>query len=256
MYRSKNGKTAGFTLVELSIVIIIIGLLIAGIAGGASLIKQTQLNSIITDIQNFTMAHKSFKAKYGAIAGDFNQGYAYWGSTGQCTDDFVETVHTGCNGDGNGKVDNSDSYEAMLYWKHLSFAGYLSQKFPVTLGLTGAVGVDFPASKIDGAGYYITYDTYWGAVPEQHMFLLGKEVLGAGTTPYGAVLTPAEAWSIDNKMDDGLPASGHVISGTAPVYGNGHCSNGTGGEDLSGATAYASDNPSVACRMAFLISSE
>ena len=60
----------GFTLVELSIVIIIIGFLIAGVSAGISLIKTTQLNSGITDYQQFQLAYTSFVDRYKAVSGD------------------------------------------------------------------------------------------------------------------------------------------------------------------------------------------
>jgi prepilin-type N-terminal cleavage/methylation domain-containing protein len=62
--------TKGFTLVELSIVIIIIGFLIAGIAGGQSLIASAKLHSIITEVQSLQTASRVFTEQYGGLPGD------------------------------------------------------------------------------------------------------------------------------------------------------------------------------------------
>ena len=73
--------TDGFTLVELSIVIIIIGFLIAGIAAGKSLIRQTKLNSIITESQMYILAINTFKDRYSYYPGDLPNAEAYWPTT-------------------------------------------------------------------------------------------------------------------------------------------------------------------------------
>ena len=56
-----NKKHLGFTLVELSIVIIIIGFLIAGISGGKSLIEQAKLNSVISELQKYQLIYNNFQ---------------------------------------------------------------------------------------------------------------------------------------------------------------------------------------------------
>ena len=70
MSNTKFSFKQGFTLVELSIVIIIIGFLIAGISAGTSLIRQAGLSSVITDLTNYKMAVNMFKDKYGGLPGD------------------------------------------------------------------------------------------------------------------------------------------------------------------------------------------
>ena len=50
----------GFTLIELSIVIVIIGLIVAGVVGGQSVIKQAKLKTIIQDVNKYTVANHMF----------------------------------------------------------------------------------------------------------------------------------------------------------------------------------------------------
>lgn len=66
----------GFTLVELSIVLVIVGLIIAGISMGSSLVHSAQLQSVITEQSNFIAAINSFRSKYSQLPGDMNNANA------------------------------------------------------------------------------------------------------------------------------------------------------------------------------------
>ncbi|MEJ0009639.1 MAG: prepilin-type N-terminal cleavage/methylation domain-containing protein [Alphaproteobacteria bacterium] len=60
----------GFTLVELAIVLVIIGLLVGGGLVGQDLIKSAQINATVSDLQSYTDAAMTFRDKYGGIPGD------------------------------------------------------------------------------------------------------------------------------------------------------------------------------------------
>ena len=248
-------KTQGFTLVELSIVIIIIGFLISGISAGQSLVKQAALNSVINDFTKFRTGILGFTARYDFGPGDFAHGYQFWGAVGGCTDTDINTgSHDGCNGNGNGdlSVDHvtQSVYEAGLMWKHLGLAGFLNGTYSGLLPVsTAELGVDVPAGPLTNSGYYAVYDSYYGLVPLQDQISFGSTV--SGNVPYGAVLKPTDAKSIDLKLDDGLPANGNLASGNPGANSSGSCSNGSGSEELAGATEYALDNDNVACRMLY-----
>ena len=85
-------KKSAFSLIELSIVLIIIGLLIAGITGGASLIKSATLRAVMTEARNYNTAVNSFYVAYNAYPGDY-------------TVNFASGVATGYIGDGDGKIE-------------------------------------------------------------------------------------------------------------------------------------------------------
>ncbi len=154
MTNNKIRETEGFTLVELSIVIIIIGFLIAGISGGTSLIKAAQLNSIITDLQQFQLAYQGFVDHYGGVPGDITNATSYWPNDGTCGQ-----TASNCNGDGNGLITYGGS-EMHAFWKELSLSGLISAPIDVVPDSYNGqeLGVGVYPSKITNAGYSVTSD--------------------------------------------------------------------------------------------------
>lgn len=223
-YKTKKSKLkakpeGGFTLVELAIVIVIIGFIIAGITAGASLVKQAQLRSVITDYNNYQVAYNSFLGRYVAIPGDFNRAFAYWpdtSGTNSCGD-----ASATCIGDGNGLIDYSVN-EGRKAWRHLVLAGMISANVPAMTSAnvgTILVGVQTPISKVNGAGYIMAgYDSGnlafagtnnmtspWAGTGKNSVWL-GKANNAAGDTNKGlskGALSPDDAFSVDQKADDG-----------------------------------------------------
>ena len=60
----------GFTLIELSIVIVIIGLIAGGILVGKDMIRAAEIRAIATELQHYRAAVKTFEATYDALPGD------------------------------------------------------------------------------------------------------------------------------------------------------------------------------------------
>lgn len=94
----------GFSLVELSIVLVILGLLVGGVLTGQSLIRAAELRSVSTEFAKYQAAVNTFRDKYFALPGDMNNATSFWGK-----DNVACAAHTGtaatpgtCNGDGNG----------------------------------------------------------------------------------------------------------------------------------------------------------
>ena len=91
-----------FSLVELSIVLIIIGLLVTGVSGGQKLIHSAKINKTLAELENIIASVNTFKATYDALPGDFNNASNFFGSSA-CEDHATFSELT-CNGDGNGII--------------------------------------------------------------------------------------------------------------------------------------------------------
>ena len=85
-------KTSGFTLVELSIVLVILGLLVGGVLAGQSLIHAAELRAISTELTNYKTAIGAFRDKYLAIPGDMNNAVKFWGAQAGSTADGTDAT--------------------------------------------------------------------------------------------------------------------------------------------------------------------
>lgn len=141
----------GFSLVELSIVLVILGLLTGGILGGRALIHAAELRSVTSEMQQFQTAINAFHDKYGNLPGDFNEAETLWGGpVADClmTDSGDTTT---CNGDGDGRIDYDNGavpygdtpYEGLRAWQHLVNSGML----PGIIQAQLAVQVHTPITK-------------------------------------------------------------------------------------------------------------
>ena len=221
-----------FSLVELSIVLVILGLLVGGILAGKSLIRASELRSVVTQFQAFHTAHNSFKDKYMALAGDMANATQFWGLAGglaapnnpNCIRALCSSnpATATCNSDGNGFLDLNiiaipcASSERARYWKHLSNAGLIAGKFSQTNGTDGTpiwTSSDLPSGKIANSLWYPYSDEY----TPFYFSLQGTAASWFAST----VLTPEELWNIDTKLDDGKPAVGKVMG-----YGGVDCMTG------------------------------
>ena len=233
----------GFSLVELSIVLVILGLLVGGVLAGQSLIRSSQMRSITEDINRFRAATASFTDKYGFMPADFPKATMVWGELhadpNTCQDTNTTTAGTAtCNGNGDGivsKVSNWNFTELRTYWQHLGNAGLLDgQYFKLGGGKPG--GCDgqpkgSPKSKIgDNAFYGFEYstgnwvaDSGWGA--GDMLAAINTNIYLVGTLPtgwvcswwtiasaLGGVVSPDEAFLTDTKFDDGKPATGMILN--------------------------------------------
>lgn len=236
-------RSYGFSLVELSIVLVILGLLTGGILSGQSLIRAAEIRSAVTEYSTHITSIQTFRDKYMAIPGDFRDATKFWGKDASACNAHTGTAQAGgtCNGNGDGRINEGTATnataEAFQLWKHLSLAGLIEGTYS---GLTGPTscctpvayvhavqGGNVPSSKISNggwsvrglAGYYAgstaqfagTYDNY---------FILGSFINGGPS--YNPLLTPEEAWNIDTKVDDGKPAQGKVF-----LYRWANCSTAT-----------------------------
>jgi prepilin-type N-terminal cleavage/methylation domain-containing protein len=231
---------SGFTLVELAIVLTIIGLVAAGVLAGRTLLRQSQVNSVMIDVRKYITATKEFRTKYGSLPGDMANAVDYWGAAGgDSSDNYTTTCYSSgsatstatCNGNGDGNI-GFDDYsvsrdEKTRVWQHLANAEMIQGKF--TGGVMGeehVIGENCPASRVDNGGFGLGYYPWFGesggiegyfAGIYRHSLAFG----GSGSVlPHRPALTTSEAQSLDNKHDDGKPALGSLRVFANPMGNN------------------------------------
>lgn len=219
----------GFTLLELSVVLTIIALMMGTVFAAQSIIRASQMRSMLGEYDNYVKAIKEFQDKYLALPGDMVGAEAIWGTApGGCpeTANFIFKKET-CDGDANGSIGDStenallgNRKEWFRAWQHLSDAGFIRETFTGTQGavwgqIESVPGTNVPASKLRGGGWTLNYyrltsdGDLWGE-PGGYGHLLNfgaPEPNGYTTSP---TLSASEALSFDQKIDDGKPGTGKI----------------------------------------------
>lgn len=225
-------RHSAFSLVELSIVLVILGLLTGGILAGQSLIRAAELRTVTTEMDRYSTATNSFRDKYFVLPGDMPNAYAFWGVAAGCTNADVNTTSAGCNGNGDGAVTGIP--EGFRFWQHLALAGLIEGSYSGTSTNTNAVlGTNIPRSKISSAGYQMWRDIYsaqgWtgaGSTDTSGGLRFGTwgafgGIVGDPNRIGSPVMRCDESWNLDKKMDDGRPGTGiwtlHYSVGTACI---------------------------------------
>lgn len=215
----------GFSLVELSIVLVILGLLVGGILAGQSLIRASELRAVGTESSRYRTAFLAFRDKYFAVPGDMLTATSVWGDDNtNCPDAAIANGTPGtCNGNGDGNIDKpaaaSTTGENYQAWKQLALAGLIEGTYTGIVGSGGVFNmipsINTPSSKLGGGSWYV----YWrnntgGALFLQTTYnnVLQFGAVSANNENYAAAITPTEAWNIDTKLDDGQPGYGKVIA--------------------------------------------
>ena len=196
----------GFTLVEIAIVLVIIGLLLGGILKGQEMITQAKIKNVMADFSGISAAYHGYQDRYRAIPGDDPNAATRW-----------TTTPAAVSGDGNGivagaynatcpAVPAATDPESCKFWDHLRRAGFVAgnggqQPFNA---LTGMIGVQ----------------TGDGATPPVATLLDGG---ATGPGFVGLIMCSANlpdkvAIAVDTQMDDGVAGKGTVrgLAQTAP----------------------------------------
>jgi len=188
---------SGFTLIEIAIVLVIIGLLLGGVMKGQELINSAKVKNLAADFKNTSLYIYSYQDKFRALPGDDIQAASH--VTGASNAAAAATL-------GNGRIDGAwDDYsvlttEAVMFWQHVRMAG-------IATGITtpGNETTQYPPRNTLGGLIGITNSV--GNLPITN--LKGAYVVCSGN------IQGKFAKQLDIMMDDGVANSGSMMTQTA-----------------------------------------
>jgi len=187
---NKNSAQTGFTLVEIAIVLVIIGLLLGGILKGQEMITQARIKNVINDFNGITAAMNSYQDRYRALPGDDINAASRWAAS------FAGDGNGQFNQGGGAEVYNnvptvapsSSTPEVNKFWWHLRLAGFVPGQ------TAAAVAAVIPPANATGG-------------------ILGVQTAGMGFTSNiicSSNLPDKIAIAVDTQMDDATSTTGQV----------------------------------------------
>lgn len=226
--RARSPRQAGFTLIEIAIAVVIIGLVIGAVLKGQELMTGARVRSIVQQHDGIKAAYFGFVDRFRQPPGDYASAAAN-----------IPGVSTACgvggtgNGDGNSRIDSTNG-EPILAWEHLSKSGFLNGVYTCT-GNTAVNPGSVPRNPYLGFLQIIHDDVYAGPSRVQPNLKSGSGM-------------PSDLLAaIDRKVDDGNAIQG-IFRGSTYTAGlatdttcwdaNGNWNTQTAAANCGGATLY------------------
>ncbi len=197
-------KKQGFTLIELAIVLVIVGLIVAAVLAGQSIIASSRVQAVLSQVKDYKTQVEIFEDKYAYLPGDMVNAEDMWPDADYATD----------NGDGDGAINPANIQAAnipedLLAWEHL----YLAKLIPDVMtgdGTDYIVGTTIPAVAFKPGGYRIASNVSENSSEGVANTLRLDLAVPNGNNFGVALLVPKVAEALDVKADDGLPQTGMV----------------------------------------------
>jgi prepilin-type N-terminal cleavage/methylation domain-containing protein len=180
-----NSRERGFTLIEIAIVLVIIGLLLGGVLKGQELITGARVRNLIQQQDGVKAAYFGFLDRYRALPGDYGSAVA-------------NIKGTTADGNGNGQIQSSGAtnVESILAWEHLAKSGFINGSYVYSASQTDASNPKNPYAGFMQLAYDNKYAAGGAGTPSRHNLKTGPNI-------------PVEiAAELDRKVDDGAPYTG------------------------------------------------
>jgi prepilin-type N-terminal cleavage/methylation domain-containing protein len=228
----------GFTLLELSIVLAIIGLLVGSMLGFRSYTRNAAITAMMNDSKLLIQAFQQFQTTYTAPPGDYSTASSTWTGAG--------------NGDGNGLIRAAAvavPLERYYAFQHLALAGLIQGRYTGAANAGGGatIGVNVQGTPVDKSAFIFDHpDALDGFVSADALYFDGQygnilRIAGlndnATSIPDQAFLTGKQALNIDEKYDDAIPGTGMIVTPKTSALTS--CT--------SSATAYTTTTDGKAC---------
>jgi prepilin-type N-terminal cleavage/methylation domain-containing protein len=250
--QQRISQNKGFTLVELSIVLVIIGLIVGGVVGGQALIASAKISSTVSDFSKYKTAYNAFDLQYDAIPGDFAEASDYWTTTE--------------SGNGNGQIEytftapaTSGQDEAYQAWLHMALSEIITSSADGN-GVASATNLTIAEdvavkSEIKGGYFHIGFNTIHGK-STNYLNLTGAGLFSKTSGTGGIdVLSPKQAMQIDKKLDDGSAATGglRAMNSSADDSGAPSATSCLSGTNASSAPTYLKSTTVAACTLHYAL---
>lgn len=192
-------KQSGFTLVEISIVLVIIGLILGGALQGQGLIQSAKVRSSINQVDGVKAAYYAFQDRYRALPGDYIK----------AEDNLPNPPGSIAivDGDSDGVIDTAERSQV---WAQLGVAGFLSGEFDGDAGSTSQYACPSTSCLPNPFGGTLSFsfdnEGAGSASGSTNQMITGRWM------PVGIIA------EIDRKIDDGFPTSGIFQSSSNSAF--------------------------------------
>lgn len=220
-YSINKGKVkecnSAFTLVELAIVIVILGLIVAGIMVGSEIVSQAKSREFIKEIEGYDSSTSTFMIKYKALPGDINNASILGLNTpkGSVVANIFDTIDAQNDGDGDKALqDGTGGYttyngEIGNFWIHLSNSNIIQQEYVNSQSVVNGYpnskyGTAIVALSSNGALYWVT------GISSTLTNLNSPESPVDFDGLINNKISPEQLFNVDSKIDDGNPVEGNV----------------------------------------------
>ncbi len=192
----KTYPQRGFTLLEIVIVLLIVGFLLAGVLKGQEMITSAKVKRVAGQLDEVRAAYLGFQDRYKALPGDYADANSTLTCSGPCLfgngDSRIRANETPLNG--------SQVHEDILVWSHLSSSGFLKGDYRMSDGESQPTDLNSPKNP---------YQIY------QQIVFDGRYGMSDGGTPRhnlktGGQIPVAVLLELDRKVDDGKPYKGSL----------------------------------------------
>jgi prepilin-type N-terminal cleavage/methylation domain-containing protein len=179
-------QQSGFTLVEIAIVLVIIGLLLGGILKGQEMITNAKVRNMADQGSAVKAAIYAFQDRYRALPGDYNVAASNIPGAQNCAGGRC----------GNGRIDQNS--ERGLFWQQLAQAGFINGSFDgANAAGNWTCSSSTCATNTYGGGLLFTFDNEAGGTDVN-----ASELWSGQNIPIGVIA------ELDRKVDDGVPLTG------------------------------------------------